>query len=145
MTEVGLLACRGGLVQQVLREPRDDVDAQRHTLAEQAAAEVGIHAQQAVGERRHRHVRPDQIQVFDRPAGSGRRHGGPLVIQAAMDGAGLAFLADDRAQPYLDSGALERVLEDWSPPFPGFFLYYPSRRQQPAALTPLIETLRYRA
>jgi DNA-binding transcriptional LysR family regulator len=65
-----------------------------------------------------------------------------LVIQAAIDGAGLAFMADDRAAPHLASGALERVLEDWSPPFPGFFLYYPSRRQQPAALSALIETLR---
>ncbi len=65
-----------------------------------------------------------------------------LMIQAAIDGAGLAFMAEDRARPHLASGALERVLEDWSPPFPGFFLYYPSRRQQPAALTALIETLR---
>ena len=60
----------------------------------------------------------------------------------ARDGAGVAFLSEDRAAPHLASGALERVLEDWSPPFPGFFLYYPSRRQQPAALTALIETLR---
>jgi DNA-binding transcriptional LysR family regulator len=65
-----------------------------------------------------------------------------LMIQAAMDGAGLAFRAEDRAAPHLASGALERVLEDWSPPFPGFFLYYPSRRQQPAALTALIDTRR---
>lgn len=66
-----------------------------------------------------------------------------LVIQAAIDAAGLAFMAEDRARPYLQSGALERILDDWSPPFPGFFLYYPSRRQQPAALTALIETLRF--
>jgi DNA-binding transcriptional LysR family regulator len=65
-----------------------------------------------------------------------------LVISAAIDGAGLAFMAEDRAAPYLESGALERVLDDWSPPFPGFFLYYPSRRQQPAALSALIEALR---
>ncbi len=65
-----------------------------------------------------------------------------LMIRAAIDGAGLAFMAEDRARPYLDSGTLERVLEDWSPPFPGFFLYYPSRRQHPAALAALIETLR---
>lgn len=65
-----------------------------------------------------------------------------LMIQAVVEGAGLAFMAEYRARPYLESGALERVLEDWSPPFPGFFLYYPSRRQQPAALTALIETLR---
>jgi len=68
-----------------------------------------------------------------------------LMIQAAIDGAGLAFMAEDRAQPHLDRGALDRVLEDWSPPFPGFFLYYPSRRQQPVALTALIETLRLRS
>ena len=68
-----------------------------------------------------------------------------LVIQAALDGAGLAFMGEDHAGPYLERGALVRVLEDWSPPFPGFFLYYPSRRQQPAALTALIEALRVSA
>jgi DNA-binding transcriptional LysR family regulator len=65
-----------------------------------------------------------------------------LVIRAAIDGAGLAFMAEDRAAPHLASGTLERVLDDWCPPFPGFFLYYPSRRQQPAALSALIDTLR---
>jgi DNA-binding transcriptional LysR family regulator len=65
-----------------------------------------------------------------------------LVITATLAGVGLAFLGEDLAAPYLASGALERVLEDWSPPFPGFFLYYPSRRQQPAALSALIDTLR---
>ena len=65
-----------------------------------------------------------------------------LVIQAALDGAGLAWVAEDRVAPYLASGALVRVLDDWCPPFPGFFLYYPSRRQRPAALSALIDTLR---
>lgn len=65
-----------------------------------------------------------------------------LVIAAALDGAGLAWVAEDSVAPYLTSGALVRVLEDWSPPFPGFFLYYPSRKQQPAALAAVIETLR---
>jgi DNA-binding transcriptional LysR family regulator len=65
-----------------------------------------------------------------------------LVIQAALDGAGLAWVAEDRITEHLASGALVRVLEDWCPPFPGFFLYYPSRRQQPAALSALIDTLR---
>jgi DNA-binding transcriptional LysR family regulator len=65
-----------------------------------------------------------------------------LVIRAAVDGAGLAFMAEERIAEFLNDGALERVLEDWCPPFPGFFLYYPSRRQQPAAMTALIETLR---
>ncbi len=65
-----------------------------------------------------------------------------LVIQAALDGAGLAWVAEDRITEHLASGALVRVLEDWCPPFPGFFLYYPSRRQRPAALSALIDTLR---
>jgi DNA-binding transcriptional LysR family regulator len=65
-----------------------------------------------------------------------------LVVQAALDGAGLAWVGEDRVAEHLASGALVRVLEDWCPPFPGFFLYYPSRKQHPAALTALIETLR---
>jgi DNA-binding transcriptional LysR family regulator len=65
-----------------------------------------------------------------------------VMIRAAIDGVGLAFMSEDRAATHLASGALVRVLEDWCPPFPGFFLYYPSRRQLPAALSALIETLR---
>jgi DNA-binding transcriptional LysR family regulator len=65
-----------------------------------------------------------------------------LVIRAAIDGVGLAFLGQDLAAPHLASGALVRVLDPWCQPFPGFFLYYPSRRQQPAALLALINILR---
>jgi DNA-binding transcriptional LysR family regulator len=65
-----------------------------------------------------------------------------LVLQAAIDGAGLGLVAEDRAAPHLAQGELMRVMEDWTPPFPGFFLYYPSQKQQPAALAALVETLR---
>ena len=65
-----------------------------------------------------------------------------LVIGAAIGGVGLAFLSEDLAAPHLASGALVRVLEPWCQPYPGFFLYYPSRRQQPAALAALIDVLR---
>ena len=65
-----------------------------------------------------------------------------LVIQAALDSVGLAFLSDVYAEPHLARGAFVRVLESWCQPFPGFFLYYPSRRQQPPALSALIDTLR---
>ena len=65
-----------------------------------------------------------------------------LVVRAAVEGVGLAFLPDEIAAPHIEAGALVRVLEDWCPPYPGFFLYYPSRRQQPGALTALIDTLR---
>lgn len=65
-----------------------------------------------------------------------------LLIRAAIDGVGLTFLMEQQAAAYLANGQLVRVLEDWCEPFAGYFLYYPSRRQQPAALTALIETLR---
>jgi DNA-binding transcriptional LysR family regulator len=65
-----------------------------------------------------------------------------LLVRAALDGIGLAFVSDERDESQLESGDLIRVLEDWCQPFPGFFLYYPSRRQQPAALSALINTLR---
>jgi DNA-binding transcriptional LysR family regulator len=65
-----------------------------------------------------------------------------MTIRAALDGIGLTFSLEDYVAAYLASGELVRVLEDWCPPFAGFFLYYPSRRQQPAALSALIDTLR---
>ena len=65
-----------------------------------------------------------------------------LAIRAAIDGIGLAFISEDKVAQHLTTSALIRVLEDWCQPFPGFFLYYPSRRQQPAALAALINTLR---
>jgi DNA-binding transcriptional LysR family regulator len=51
-------------------------------------------------------------------------------------------VTEDRIAEHLESGALIRVLDEWCPAFPGFFLYYPTRKQQPAALTALITTLR---
>ena len=65
-----------------------------------------------------------------------------IVIRAALDGIGIAFVGEDKVAQHLATGKLIRVLEDWCQPFPGFFLYYPSRRQQPAALSALISTLR---
>lgn len=65
-----------------------------------------------------------------------------LVMHAAIDGAGLALVAEHRAAQHLTRGELVQVMEEWTPPFPGFFLYYPHRQQQAAALTAVIETLR---
>jgi DNA-binding transcriptional LysR family regulator len=65
-----------------------------------------------------------------------------LVISAALDGVGLAYMSEEHGAEHLASGALLKVLEDWCQPYPGFFLYYPSRRNQPAALAALINTLR---
>ena len=65
-----------------------------------------------------------------------------VLIRAAEDGVGLAFALEEHVATQLASGALVRVLDDWCPPFAGYFLYYPSRRQQPPALSALIEALR---
>src|ERR1051325_2168167 len=63
-----------------------------------------------------------------------------LVIRAAVDGIGLAFVGEDKVAQQLAGGELIRVFGAWCQPFPGFFLYSPSRRQQPAALSALIST-----
>jgi DNA-binding transcriptional LysR family regulator len=65
-----------------------------------------------------------------------------MMIQAALDGVGLAFTFEQDVASLIGQGRLVRVLEDWCPSFSGFFLYYPSRKNQPAALKALIETLR---
>jgi DNA-binding transcriptional LysR family regulator len=67
-----------------------------------------------------------------------------LAVDAALDGLGLAYVMEDRATPFLTDGRLVRLLGDWTPPFPGFFLYYPSRRQVPPTLGALIAILRRR-
>lgn len=68
-----------------------------------------------------------------------------LARQAAIDGLGVAYLPEDYLQRDIDAGRLTRVLESWCPPFPGYHLYYPSRRQQSPAFALLVEALRYRA
>jgi DNA-binding transcriptional LysR family regulator len=67
-----------------------------------------------------------------------------LALQAALDGRGIARLPEDYVQANIKAGRLTRVLESWCPPFPGYHLYYPSRRHQSPAFTLLVEALRYR-
>lgn len=65
-----------------------------------------------------------------------------LTIRAALDGIGLTFALEEHVAELIARRRLVRVLEDWCPPFDGFFLYYPSRRHQPAALQALVDALR---
>jgi DNA-binding transcriptional LysR family regulator len=62
-----------------------------------------------------------------------------IAVQAAVDGVGLAFLFRYQLQAALTAGKLIPVLKDWTPPFPGFYLYYPSRRQMPPALRAFVD------
>ncbi|MDT3377423.1 LysR family transcriptional regulator [Labrys neptuniae] len=67
-----------------------------------------------------------------------------LILDAALDGHGLAYLPLDQVQPHLDSGRLVRVLGKFTPDLPGYHLYYPHRRHASAAFTLFVETLRFR-
>ena len=66
-----------------------------------------------------------------------------LMLQAALDGMGLAYIPFDLAQPHIEAGRLEPVLENWWPRFPGYHLYYANRRQLSPALALVIDALRY--
>ena len=68
-----------------------------------------------------------------------------LRLQAVLAGLGVAYLPEDQVHKYIGDGELIRVLADWCPPFPGYHLYYPSRRQPSPAFTLLVDALRYRA
>ncbi|WP_159981316.1 MULTISPECIES: LysR family transcriptional regulator [unclassified Novosphingobium] len=68
-----------------------------------------------------------------------------LRLNSALDGLGLAYLPEDQVLPYIERGQLIRVMEDWCEPFPGYHLYYPSRRHASPAFALFVETVRYRA
>jgi DNA-binding transcriptional LysR family regulator len=78
-------------------------------------------------------VNPQGPATFDDP---------DLVIRAVLNGIGIGTAMEESLAGMIAQGRLAQVLSDWCPIFPGFFLYYPSRRNQPAALAALIHTLR---
>ena len=78
-------------------------------------------------------VNPQGPATFDDP---------DLVVQAVLNGVGIATTVEQPISEMIAKGRLLQVLRDWCPTFPGYFLYYPSRRNQPAALAALITTLR---
>jgi DNA-binding transcriptional LysR family regulator len=67
-----------------------------------------------------------------------------MRMNAALGGLGLAYLPEDAVESYVAKGQLTRVLADWCPPFAGYHLYYPSRRQNSSAVALLVEALRHR-
>jgi DNA-binding transcriptional LysR family regulator len=66
------------------------------------------------------------------------------ILTAALAGFGIAFLPEDLLAPHIAKRHLKPVLQDWCPPFPGYHLYYPSRRQSAPAFALLVDALRYR-
>lgn len=96
----------------------------------------GLYAWEFEKDGRELNVRVEGQLVFN---------GSTQMLKAALDGFGLAYVPEDLVQPHLAKGRLKRVLEDWCPPFPGYHLYYPSRRQTSAAFGLLVEALRHRS
>ena len=95
----------------------------------------GLYAWEFENGRREMKVRVDGQLVFNSAT---------LCLKATLAGFGLTYLPEDRVQAHLADGRLIRVLADWCPPFPGYHLYYPSRRQPPPAFALLVNALRYR-
>ncbi|AVA23359.1 MULTISPECIES: LysR family transcriptional regulator [unclassified Rhizobium] len=95
----------------------------------------GIYAWEFEKDGRELKVRVEGQLVFNNIA---------LRLNAALAGLGLAYLPEDIVQPHLHDGRLVRVLEDWCPPFAGYHLYYPSRRQASPAFALVVNALRRR-
>ena len=96
----------------------------------------GLYAWEFERGARELKVRVDGQLVFN---------GTAQMLNAALAGFGLAYVPEDVAQPHIAGGRLKRVLEDWCPPFPGYHLYYPSRRHSSPAFSLLVDALRYRS
>lgn len=67
-----------------------------------------------------------------------------MLLAAAVDGQGVACLIEDHAAAAIADGSLIRLLEDWCPPFPGYHLYYQTRKNHSTAFRLLVERLRFR-
>ena len=65
------------------------------------------------------------------------------ILHAALAGFGLGYVPEDMARPYIVKGQLQSVLQEWCPAFPGYHLYYPSRRQLSRAMAVVVDALRY--
>ncbi len=67
-----------------------------------------------------------------------------MIVRAAVSGFGLAYVMEDHVREHLASGRLVQLLDEWCPSFPGYHLYYPSRREPSAAFSLLVDALRFR-
>jgi DNA-binding transcriptional LysR family regulator len=99
------------------------------------ATSGGLYAWEFEKDQRELKVRVEGPLVFN---------GITQILNAALAGLGLAFLPEDLVQTHIAEGRLKQVLADWCSPFPGYHLYYPSRRQPTSAFALLVDTLRYR-
>jgi DNA-binding transcriptional LysR family regulator len=116
--------------------PRTPQDLNNHECINLRLPTHGLYAWEFEKNGRDLRVRVEGQLVFNTAA---------LILNAAKAGYGLAYLTEQQVQQHLDSGQLVRVLANWCPPFTGYHLYYPSRRQTSAAFALVVDALRYRA
>ncbi len=117
-------------------EPKTPQDLTEHTCINlRLPTHGGLYAWEFEKGARELRVRVEGQLVFN---------GTSQILDAALAGFGLAYVPEDLARPHLAKGRLKRLLADWCPPFSGYHLYYPSRRQLSAAFALLVEALRYR-
>jgi DNA-binding transcriptional LysR family regulator len=117
--------------------PRALDDLTRHDcIGRRMPSLGGLSAWTFVAQGRAQRVRTSGRLTFDRPE---------MILQAALDGFGLAYVLESQARPHLESGRLLACLSEWCPSFPGYHLYYPSRRHHSTAFQLLVDALRYRA
>lgn len=115
------------------KKPQDLVD--HNCIALRLPTHGGLYAWEFEKGGRELRVRVEGQLIFNTTA---------QILNAALTGLGLAYVPEGWAQPYISRGRLSRVLEDWCLPYPGYHLWYPSRRQSSAAFALLVDALRFR-
>jgi DNA-binding transcriptional LysR family regulator len=116
------------------RRPRTPEDLARHSCVQYRRATDGnVFLWPFERNRRTHRISVDGPVMVDDPE---------LAVRAAVDGLGITYTIEALAEPFLRSGQLVRILEDWSPSIEGLFLYYPGHRQVPATLRALIDMIR---
>ncbi|MGU2097829.1 LysR family transcriptional regulator [Pseudomonas aeruginosa] len=114
------------------RNPRDLVDHNCINMRMQSGG--GLYAWDFQRKDRHVNVRVDGQLIFNTS---------PNIVDAALAGLGIAWLPEEEFAPHIEEGRLLRVLENWCPLFPGYYLYYPNRRQPSPAFSLVVDALRY--
>ena len=115
------------------KQPRDLID--HNCICLRLPTHGGLYAWEFEKGGRELKVRVDGQLIFNTTA---------QMLNAAIAGVGLAYVPEGMAHPYLARGRIKRVLEDWCLPYPGYYIWYPSRRQPSAAFALLIDALRHR-
>ncbi|MBS7456933.1 LysR family transcriptional regulator [Coralloluteibacterium stylophorae] len=113
--------------------PKVPGDLTRHSCINIRFPSGGVYVWEFERRGRQLNVRVDGQSTFNTS---------PHIVLAALDGLGIAFLPEDEFAPHIEQGRLIRVLQEWCPPFSGYHLYYPSRRQHSPAFSLVVDALR---